>query len=208
MEFSTWLVYLGVIVTLIVMPGPVALICMTHGLKHGKRNSVATVLGGMLAALCLMALSSLGLGALLAASEQLFTLVKLAGAAYLVYLGVQAWRSKEASFQAETVAPQQDASMWQLFRKGFAVGIANPKDLLFFAALFPSFIDTNATQWSQFLVLSLTWTAVDGVVLFSYALLGTRIQPLLASTRRMKWFNRSTGSLFIAAGSAIAITSR
>lgn len=208
MEFSTWLVYLGVIVTLIVMPGPVALICMTHGLKHGKRNSLATVLGGMLAALCLMALSSLGLGALLATSERLFLLVKLAGAAYLVYLGVIAWLSKTPQIGSASLLTCQSASRWVLLRKGFTVGIANPKDLLFFAALFPSFIDTTASQWGQFAALSLTWTAVDAVVLFGYAFLGTRIQPLLASPVRMKWFNRSTGSLFIAAGSAIAITSR
>ncbi|MBR9800081.1 MAG: LysE family transporter, partial [Gammaproteobacteria bacterium] len=93
MELTVWLAYVSVITALITFPGPFALLCMDHGLRHGRRRSFATVVGGAAASLVLMALSSLGLGAALAASETGFLVLKIVGALYLIYLGIQAWRA-------------------------------------------------------------------------------------------------------------------
>ncbi len=90
MELTVWLAYVSVIIALITFPGPVALLCMDHGLRNGRRRSFATVVGGAAASLVLMALSSLGLGAALAASETGFLVLKIIGALYLIYLGIQA----------------------------------------------------------------------------------------------------------------------
>jgi len=212
MELAVWLTYLGVIAALITFPGPVALLCMHHGLRHGRRRALATVVGGAAASLVLMALSSLGLGAILATSELAFVVLKIVGAGYLIYLGVQAWRSPAQPIE---MAPTGDAarssstgSAFQRFRKGFGVGISNPKDLLFFGALFPNFIDMSQPQWSQLIILALTWLVVDLVTMTTYASLGSTVSRWFRSAERVRLFNRTTGGLFVAAGSALAVSHR
>lgn len=210
MSLSLWLTFMGVIIALIAFPGPSALLCMSHGVLHGHRKAALTVVGGAMAAMILMTLSSLGLGALLAASQEAFMLVKLLGAGYLIYLGLQAWRST-----ASPIQPGDDASLSHpaqsgvaLFRKGFMVGISNPKDLLFFAALFPNFIQLDQPQLLQFVVLGGSWFVMDCLIMFLYAVAGTRISPWFARGHNLKRFNRATGSLFIAAGGVLAGSSR
>ncbi|MFC0268098.1 LysE family translocator [Kushneria aurantia] len=125
MDLTVWITYLGVITALIMFPGPVALLCMSHGLRHGRRRALATVVGGALASLALMALSSLGLGAILATSETAFVMLKAVGAAYLVYLGVQAWRSPAEPMAAPEAAAPSTASIRsarRLFARGFTAG--------------------------------------------------------------------------------------
>ncbi len=210
MDFGIWLVYLGVVGALIAFPGPSALLCMSHGMKYGRAKSTATVLGGAFAALILMSLSALGLGAILAASETAFLAIKLVGAAYLIYLGVCAWRDTSGPLETQksTVATHAKVSIIHLFQKGFMVGISNPKDLLFFAALFPNFIDVSQPQSSQFLILGITWFILDCSLMFLYACVGKQISPWFANARNMKIFNRTTGSMFIAAGGALAASSK
>lgn len=212
MELTTWLTYVGVIAALIAFPGPVALLCMHHGLRHGRQRALATVIGGAMASLVLMGLSSMGLGAILATSELAFTLLKGVGAAYLIYLGIQAWRSPVAMSPTETPsassAHAERTGRRGLFRRGFTVGISNPKDLLFFGALFPGFIDLGAPQLPQFAILSLTWLAIDLTTMSSYATMGSGIGRWFHSPRRVKLFNRTTGSLFIAAGGTLAASHR
>jgi len=163
MTLHLWLVYTGVIVALIAIPGPSALISMTHGLRYGQRRAIATIVGGASAALLLMTGSALGLGAILAASTTAFMLLKVVGAAYLIWLGISAWRAKTGPVtEDDNVAlPVDEPGVFTLFRRGFTVGISNPKDLLFFAALFPNFIDTSAPHVGQFALLALTWTVLD-----------------------------------------------
>ncbi|WP_342593929.1 LysE family transporter [Salinicola lusitanus] len=211
MDFAVWLTYLGVITALILFPGPVALLCMHHGLRHGRRRALATVVGGALASLALMALSSLGLGAILATSETAFVVLKAVGAAYLVYLGIQAWRAPAepmASPEANMDVTSGIRSRRRLFSKGFTVGISNPKDLLFFGALFPSFIDLGQPQWSQFVILALTWLAVDLATMTAYASVGSTVSRWFGTPRRVRLFNRTTGGLFMAAGGALATSHR
>ncbi|KFF48826.1 amino acid transporter [Gammaproteobacteria bacterium MFB021] len=211
MDLALWITYLGVITALILFPGPFALLCMHHGLRHGRRRALVTVVGGALASLALMALSSLGLGAILATSETAFVVLKVIGAAYLVYLGVQAWRAPAAApaVSAGEGAPSTlGRSRRQLFTKGFTVGISNPKDLLFFGALFPNFIDLGQPQWSQFVILALTWLVVDLATMTTYASVGSSVSRWFATPRRVRLFNRTTGSLFVAAGGALAVSHR
>lgn len=208
MELHLWLAFMGVIAVLIAVPGPSALLNMTHGLRYGRGRAAATVLGGVVAALLLMSLSALGLGAVLAASTTAFMILKIVGALYLMWLGISAWRSS-----GETAAPQPAQlsdmpSRFALFRKGFLVGISNPKDLLFFAALFPNFINTSEPHAVQFAVLALTWAFFDFSIMFFYACTGRRLSSVFAHPGRMKMLNRATGGIFMLAGSALAISSR
>tara|TARA_R110002012_G_scaffold123493_3_gene273963 strand:- start:881 stop:1510 length:630 start_codon:yes stop_codon:yes gene_type:complete len=200
----TWLTYVGVIFALIIFPGPSALLCTHHGLTFGRKRTIATVLGGASASLVLMVVSVLGLGAVLVASESAFYILKLLGGVYLVYLGIMAWRdtssppSTNSSTHSADVAPTR-----QLFRRGFTVGISNPKDILFFAALFPNFIDVTQPQLMQFLVLALTWFVIDFILMSTYASLGSSISRWFHNPRRYQRFNRATGGLFMAAGGTL-----
>ncbi|WP_111413027.1 LysE family translocator [Billgrantia lactosivorans] len=209
MEWWTWITYVGVITALIIFPGPVALLCTSHGLRFGRHRAFATVLGGGMASLVLMALSALGLGAVLATSETAFFVLKLVGGAYLVYLGLQAWLTVPRSPMEEAPAagPANRQSAPALFRQGFLVGIGNPKDLLFFAALFPNFIAIGEPQLIQFVILALTWLVIDTTLMTLYATLGSGLGRWFDSPGRMRAFHRTTGGLFLGAGGTLIASS-
>ena len=220
MSWNLWLLYVSLAAALIASPGPSALLCVTHAVSHGARKTVATIVGGITASMTLMLLSALGLGAVIAASDTLFHAIKWAGAAYLVYLGVATWRNrpKSESVQSEgaeptdmahhnTVVPSQ--STWgQLYRKGFMVGIGNPKDLLFFSALFPQFMNPAEPIASQLVILGASWMVLDGSIMFAYALCGSKLVARLGRGGVGRWFNRVTGGAFIAAGGVLAASGR
>ncbi|RNM06534.1 LysE family translocator [Dickeya undicola] len=208
MTLHLWLVYLGVIAVLIAVPGPSALLSMAHGLRYGQRRALATILGGATGSLVLMTASALGLGAILAASATAFLVLKVVGAFYLIWLGISAWRAREDSLTPSAEADETAPGVLGLYRHGFMVGVSNPKDILFFAALFPNFIDTSAPQAMQFALLALTWVVLDFSIMFTYACMGHRVSALFAHPRRLRLFNRATGTLFIFAGSALVASTK
>ncbi len=228
MELTTWFVYVSVISVLIFSPGPSALLCVSEGLKFGNIKAIPTVLGGAIAAMVLMSISALGLGAILVASDTLFFIVKLLGACYLIYLGWTSWtdgavkvgkaeRLKAESNNHESTDHQSALvgdrvlagySFYRLFHKGFMVGISNPKDILFFIALFPSFLNAELPQFVQFAVLAVTWFVFDCAAMFMYAGLGSNISPWLSNARNMSLVNRTVGTVFIALGSMLALSTR
>jgi homoserine/homoserine lactone efflux protein len=212
MSLHHWLLYVSVVLAVIVTPGPSAALCLTHGASHGVWRATATVLGGMVASLTLMTLSALGLGAAITASTTLFLVIKFAGAAYLIWLGLAMWRAPAPAADATSIAstgPATSHARWtRLWRQGFLVGIGNPKDLLFFGALFPQFLDPAKPMAAQFALLAATWLAVDGLSMTGYAALGTRIGPALRRSGAGRLFNRLTGGAFIAAGGALAVANR
>jgi homoserine/homoserine lactone efflux protein len=208
MELSTWLLYISIISILMFSPGPSALLCMSDGIKFGNKKTIPTVLGGSFAALILMTISFIGLGAILVASETLFFIIKLLGAFYLIYLGWKSWR--EGSLKLETKVSSEsnlrNYSFYALLKKGFIVGISNPKDLVFFIALFPSFMNADLPQVNQYLVLAITWFVIDCTSMFMYATIGSKISPLLAKPRTMNLVNRTVGSLFITLGCGLLVS--
>lgn len=217
MALNLWLVYVSLAAVVIISPGPSALLCVAHAVSHGPRKAVATIVGGISASMTLMMLSALGLGAVIAASELWFQAIKWAGAAYLVYLGIAAWRTKVVQVGADSAADAEPAtpaaaqpgtSGWKLYRKGFMVGIGNPKDLLFFSALFPQFMDASAPLAPQMLVLGLTWMVLDGAIMFGYAVGGARVMARWGRGGAGRWFHRVTGGAFIAAAGVLASTHR
>ncbi len=212
MSLHAWLMFLALVVTVIVMPGPVAALCLSHGVSHGRLRSLATVTGLILSSVVLVALSMAGLGAILAASGTLFSIVKYAGAAYLIYLGVKMWRARPGasigSLSAGSVSQVVEASPLKLARTGFLVGISNPKDLLFFGALFPQFIVTSEALMGQVVIMTITWCTVGFVVMACYAAIGAGMAKKVDSLNAKGIFNRITGSFFIAAGAALAWSKR
>ena len=205
MLLSTWLLYVAAVFVLTVTPGPSVLMCVSTAVNLGPRKALITSLGSTSAIVGLMALSALGLGALLAASETLFTALKWVGAAYLAYLGVRALLAPASDIQ---VAGGAVAGGRRLFAQGFLVGLSNPKALLFFGALFPQFLNPAAPQLPQFLVLGATFVCFELGWLTVYALSAARAQRWLQQPQRARQFNRLTGAVFLLAAGLLATSKR
>jgi threonine/homoserine/homoserine lactone efflux protein len=164
-------------------------------------------LGSTSAIACIMLLSMLGLGTVLAASEALFQTLKWLGAAYLAYLGLTCLLSSASSIAVPDDA-QPQVSARALFGRGVLVGASNPKALLFFGALFPQFIDPFAPQLVQFLVLGFTFVFFELFWLSVYGFTAARARHWLQQPRRARLFNRATGAIFIVAAGLLATTKR
>ncbi|MFB2683221.1 LysE family translocator [Shewanella mangrovisoli] len=197
MQTETWLLYLFAIVLIGVSPGPIAMLSMSHGIHFGKKRSIATGLGSVSAALVLMAASAAGLGAIISASEYGFSLLKWCGAAYLVFLGIKLVLTKSQGQKLEVTKTEGKGTAKQLYKQAFLVGISNPKDLLFFAALFPQFIDLTAPQMPQLTILALTWALVDFSFVMLYASMANVLAPSLKASNKLHWFDRTSGGVFL-----------
>jgi threonine/homoserine/homoserine lactone efflux protein len=176
---------------LIVIPGPSVLFVIGRALAQGRRAALTTVVGNTLGAYVLIVAVAVGIGSVVERSVLVFTALKLAGAAYLVYLGVRAWRERgslRAAFEGTGVAYGGLRTFWE----GFAVGVSNPKTIVFFAAVLPQFVergDGHATV--QMLVLGLVFNAI--------ALASDSVWGLVAATAR-DWFARSPRRLSLVGG--------
>lgn len=207
MTIELWLLYLAAAVGLSLTPGPNGLLALTHGACFGLRRTVATVMGGAIGFLVLIAASLAGMGALLAASEAAFTAAKWIGAAYLVYLGVRVWRSPAplvAVSDAAAAGPEADPR--RMFVRGFLVAASNPKGLIFFAAFLPQFIVPGTPFAAQLLVFGGTFVAVEVAYELLLAGAAQRIAPWLG--RHGRWFNRAAGGTFVGIGAAMTAASR
>ncbi|MBS0371157.1 MAG: homoserine/homoserine lactone efflux protein [Proteobacteria bacterium] len=202
MALHLWLGFFLTTLVVALSPGPGAVLSMSVGIRLGYRHALKAILGLQTALLLQLALVGLGLGAVLAASELAFLVIKLAGAAYLVWLGVQRWREPLAIGEAGADVNRG------FYRQGILVNLGNPKAIVFIAALVPQFIDPQAPQLPQFAVIALTMCSLDTAVMSCYALLASRFRGVLASPRRGLFANRVFGSIFVAAGALLAGTSR
>lgn len=197
MDVNTWWLYLAACAGLSLTPGPNGLLALTHGAMHGVRRTTATILGGALGFTAVIALSLFGIGALLAASAGLLFWLKLAGGAYLVYLGISVWRSPPIAV-ASSASGARPAHPAGLFAQGLLAATTNPKGILFFVAFLPQFLDPDRSLLLQFVVMAATFVVVEIVFEFGVARASQAIQPWLARVGRT--FNRVTGGLFIGVG--------
>lgn len=205
MELQHWLAFCALAALVIVTPGPAALLCLRHGLQHGRRRALATVLGGTFSAALLMGLSMLGVWQLLVAAPTAFDIARGCGATWLLWLGVDAWRSRVKPPVSASDTPAHRRSLRALCRDGFLLGISNPKDLLFFGALLPQFVEPEAARLPQLACMFVTWALIDGVAMGGYAVLGHRLLGWLACSRRMRWFQRASGAALVISGLAAAL---
>ena len=202
---TNYILYLAAVLLLIVTPGPTMLMTLTNAVNHGPWRALASLSGSLTAAFMMMILSALGLGAVLAASEAAFTALKVAGAAYLVWLGVRTFRGGAGLPAGEGNDPPRRGS---LYVQGLLVGASNPKALLFFAAFFPQFIDPAAPFVPQFLVLSLTFVLGDFLILGLAAFGVGRVNPWLRQPRVVGAVNRACGGLFTVMGGLLLLSRR
>jgi threonine/homoserine/homoserine lactone efflux protein len=180
-------------------PGPNMLLIMSIAARSGLRVAVAGMAGCMTALMIMMSISAAGLGALLQAFPTVFDALRLLGAAYLAYLGVQVWRSpvNEPSTATPEAAPVSTANMGAVYRQGFLVAASNPKAILFAAAFFPQFINPQAAKLPQFAILLTTFAVIEISWYFIYAASGKRLSAYLQRASVMRAFNRATGGVFV-----------
>lgn len=198
---SHLLAFLAVSVVLILVPGPSVLFVVGRAVAMGRGAAVRTALGNAVGALVLVIGVSLGLGALLSVASLSYEVVRYAGAAYLVYLGVQAVRHRR-----ELALPQQ-RSVGRVWLEGFVVGVTNPKTAVFFAAVLPQFIDTGRPATPQLLALGAIFVAIAAACDSVWGLLaGTARQWLSASPRRLRGLSAAGGGVMIALGAGLAVS--
>jgi threonine/homoserine/homoserine lactone efflux protein len=176
---------------LIIVPGPSVLFVVGRALAQGRRAALTTVVGNTIGAYVLVVAVALGIGSVVERSVLAFTALKLVGAAYLVYLGIKAWRQRRslvAAFGSEAPPAGGLRTLWE----GFAVGIANPKTIVFFAAVLPQFVDREQGHVvTQMLLLGLVFNVI--------ALASDSVWGLVAATAR-DWFARSPRRLSLIGG--------
>lgn len=206
MSWETWWTYFFACWLIALSPGSGAVLAMSHGLSYGVRGASMTIAGLQAGLLVVLFIAGAGLGALLVASETAFLVVKFAGAAYLVWLGLQQWRAGDRVGAGAVSVPPMTAR--QRFLAGLLTNATNPKGILFMVAVLPQFIHPGRPLVVQLLILALTTCAVDVVVMHGYALLADRMQGLFRSPAAVRWQNRFFGGLLMAVGATLAFVKR
>jgi homoserine/homoserine lactone efflux protein len=201
MSITAWLTYFLATIILSVTPGPGVFSSISSGLRHGFRLGLWNGVGMQAANALLVSIVAVGLGAILLASETLFSAVKWIGVAYLLYLGVVTWRSRPRGFEEDRTDHARTA--WEVFRRGFFVNITNPKGIIFFAAILPQFIDVHRPQPLQYAIFAATTFSVDLVVMMGYTALAVKVFRAMKEPAHLRWVNRTLGGAFVAAGLAL-----
>ncbi|WP_018429481.1 LysE family translocator [Hoeflea sp. 108] len=201
MSFESWVAFAAASAVLLVIPGPTILLVVSYALGQGWRTALPMAVGVALGDFTAMTLSMLGIGALLAASATVFTIVKWIGAAYLIYLGIKLFRAG-GTLDAK---PRTDAaSAVKMMAHAWIVTALNPKSITFFVAFLPQFLDRNGDFWTQMLIFELTFLTLAFANAFGYALVAARARSVVSNPRAIRIFNRTGGTLLVGAGIAAA----
>ncbi len=193
----------------IATPGPTVLLALTNGSRYGTRRACFGMAGAVMSDFVLIGAVALGLGALLAASEFWFTVVKWIGVGYLAFLGIMLLRSKgtlDEQLRSDGIEERTGSSR-SLFLKSFLVAATNPKGYLFFTAFLPQFINPAAPQAEQYVMLALVFASVDVFVMFAYALLGSQAVKMLRKSGAL-WLDRICGGVMLALAGSLAFYRR
>lgn len=204
MSLALWSGFLLAAILIAVTPGPGAVISMSAGSRHGYRGALTVIFGLQAALVAHVAIVALGLGALLAASEPAFSLLRFIGASLLVWLGIRKWRAPVVPAAAAASPAPHDG----LFLQGLLVNLTNPKAIVFLCALVPPFIDPERAQLPQYLIIAATLCLTDIVVMSGYALAAARLGRWLHDPQAIRLRNRVFGGLLASAGALLAFPSR
>lgn len=207
MAFETWLAFFAACWVISLSPGAGAIASMSCGLQYGFLRGYWIALGLQLALIAQIGIIAAGLGAVLAASELAFTVIKWFGVAYLVYLGVKQWRALPTEM-SEDPAIRPIGKPLSLVLRGFLVNISNPKAMVFMLAILPQFIDPGAPLLAQYVTIALTMVVVDSIVMAGYTGLAAKVLRLLKTPRQQKRLNRTFASLFVGAAAFLATLHR
>ncbi|MCT8161339.1 LysE family translocator [Pseudoruegeria sp. SHC-113] len=197
MSFELWLAFVAASTALLLIPGPTVLLVLSYALSKGRSVAVASAAGVATGDFIAMTLSLAGLGALVATSATLFTVLKWVGAAYLVWLGIKLIRSAPTEGLA---VPQADVTARGVFAHNAVVTALNPKSIAFFIAFVPQFVRTEAPLLPQFAVLVATFVTLATLNALAYALAADRLRRVIARPAILTWITRGGGAVLIGMG--------
>ncbi|MVA52995.1 LysE family translocator [Agrobacterium vitis] len=201
MTFQIWLAFVATASVVLAIPGPTIVLVISYALGHGRSVAKATVAGGALGDFTAMTASMLGLGALLATSAMVFTLLKYIGAAYLIYLGIKLWRAPVMTRQEAEDGSQLSAEKpLRIFLHTYAVTALNPKSILFFVAFLPQFLNTAEPLALQMVIFEATFLVLATLNAATYAIMASMARKSIRKPNVQRWVNRTGGSLMIGAG--------
>lgn len=207
MELSTWLTFFAASWAISISPGPGAIASMSAGLNHGFKYGYVTIFGLVLGIWTQLLVVGVGLGALMATSSTAFTVVKWFGVGYLVWLGIQQWRAPARPMVALSDTGEA-VSQRALILRAWMINVVNPKGTVFLLAVVPQFIDLSAPLLPQYLTIGATLAFTDMVVMAGYTALASRVLGALKEPSHIRAMNRTFGSLFVIAGSLLALFKR
>lgn len=207
MELSTWLAFFAASWAISISPGPGAVAAMSAGLNHGFRRGYFTTFGLVLGIWTQVLVVGVGLGALIAASATAFTAIKWLGVAYLIWLGVRQWRAPAVPMVALRDQGETESRRSMIVR-AWMLNAVNPKGTVFLLAVVPQFIQLDQPLLPQYLVIAGTLGFTDLVVMAGYTALAARVLGALKSPYHIRAMNRVFGSLFVAAGTLLALFKR
>ncbi len=202
MSADVWLLYVGTVLVFMAAPGPSHLLMLSVSMSNGFSRSLATAAGDLTANAIQILLAGLGLAAVITDSGSIFSVVKWAGVAYLIWIGLGQIITSFKSRADANEAPK--ASVRRLWLRGFVTSAANPKAVVFFAALFPQFIDTQIPVAPQIAILGITYIVIDGTFLSAYGKGASWLAQKIRVHHR-KWLDRAAGSGLIGAAILLGV---
>ncbi|MCF3639365.1 LysE family translocator [Rhizobium sp. TRM95111] len=199
MSFEHWFAFAAASAVMLAIPGPTILLVISYALGHGRRTAGATVAGVALGDFTAMTASMLGLGALLATSAAIFTVLKWVGAAYLIWLGIKLWRAPVAS-AADSASTAANDRPGRIFAHAYVVTALNPKSIVFFVAFLPQFLDLAQPVLPQMAIFEITFLVLATLNAFTYAWMASAARRTIRKPTVQRIVNRVGGSLLIGAG--------
>ena len=207
MDFSTWLTFFAASWAISISPGAGAVAAMSAGLNHCFRRGYFTVFGLVLGIWTQLLVIGLGLGALVAASASAFLVVKWAGVAYLVWLGIAQWRAPAVPLAQRALETSQVTRRTMIFR-GWTINAVNPKGTVFMLAVVPQFLVLSEPLLPQYLLIGATLSFTDFVVMAGYTALAAKVLTALKEVSHVRAMNRVFGTFFVLAGTLLALFKR
>jgi len=207
MEFSTWLTFFAACWAISLSPGAGAVAAMSAGLNHGFRRGYFTTFGLVLGIWTQVVVVGVGLGALVAASSTAFQVVKWAGVAYLVWLGISQWRAPATPMVAQS-DEGPTVTRRSMILRAWMINAVNPKGTVFLLAVVPQFMVLSHPLLPQYFIIAATLAFTDLVVMAGYTALAARVLGALKSPYHIRAMNRVFGTLFVVAGSLLALFKR
>jgi threonine/homoserine/homoserine lactone efflux protein len=205
MPLETFLLFAPACFAINMAFGPNNLLSLTNAARSGVAPAILAAAGRIVSFAVMIAIAGVGLGAVLAASETVFTAVKWAGAAYLIWIGINLIRAKSPLLGDNVSAAP--SSLRNLTLQELWVAAGNPKAILVFTAFFPQFVDPHAYALS-FTILGLTFLVFEAFAVMVYSFIGAKLGRYLRNGRALTWFNRTSGTMMIGFGVALMLTRR
>lgn len=206
MTLELWLSFVGTVLIIGITPGPSVLLATANSMSYGSKKTLGTIFGDLTANSLQIILSSVGLASLVISSGEIFSIIKWIGVGYLIYMGIAKIVSKPitGNFQQR----KKSRSFFKLYQEGFFMSASNPKAIVFFAALFPLFINEQFAFLPQVLILGITYLVIDGICLFVYVKFASKLKQYLEDKEKVHLQNKIIGSLLIFSGLMLSLVKR